>query len=402
MAMLTAEVTPFAEDFTVVVEALRDFTQATGRVPVLLGGWEVEDAAIAPPPSLARKLAAVPHQPIHYTYCRDFHAAREQAAALFSRSMRVAGEAITPAQLAIVPNSSQGLLLALTALRETGITRAVIASPTYYGAVAVCRHLGLTCTFIPTLDFLTGALDVPRIAAAMRDPAAVLLLTNPAYSLGVEYTPAQLQTLFAALPAPSHILLDETRLGLHWQSDLPWYAMDFPVNTIILRSPSKIFLLNGAKTSILIALPALVRQMERLSEALLGSVAGNAQAVTLAYLDAWERWWAELDAQRVGPMRRWKRGVVAAFQQNLTQIRAMLMPYGCALSPVDSGPYALVGLAQRQSPALHSYRIAREQGVLLMTSDYFYHYHPAWQGFRMNLSCCPIQAREGIARVFGG
>ena len=402
MVSATTEMAPFAEDFTVVVEALRDFTQATGRVPVLLGGWEVEDAAIAPPPSLARKLATVPHQPIHYTYSRDFHAAREQAAALFSRTMRVDGEAITPAQLAIVPNSSQGLLLALTALREAGMTRAVIASPTYYGAVAVCRHLGLTCTFIPTLDYLTGALDVSRIAVAMRDPAAVLLLTNPAYSLGVEYTPEQLQTLFAALPANASVLLDETRLGLHWQSDQPWYPMDFPANTIILRSPSKIFLLNGAKTSILIAPPHLVRQMERLSEALLGSVAGNAQAVTVAYLEAWERWWGELDGHRVGPMRRWKRGVVTAFQQNLTQIRAMLAPYDCAISPVDSGPYALVGLTNRLQPRLHSYRIAHEQGVLLMTSDYFYHHHPAWQGFRMNLSCCPIQARKGITRVFGG
>lgn len=400
MATAPMLASPPTDDFSPVVAALREFSATTGRLPALLGGWEVADGAITPPPALARHLRAVPSQPFAYTYSRDFRVAREEAAALFSRNTRIVGEMLTPDQVAILPNSSQGLFLALTALRETGIRRVVIAAPTYYGAVAACRHLGLATIFVPTADYLTGALNVPAIAAALRQPDAALLLTNPAYSLGVEYTPDELRALFAALPSHAPILLDETRLGIAWKSDQPWYGLDFPSQVMILRSPSKIFFLNGAKMSVLIAPPHLVRLIERISEALLGSVAGNAEAVALAYLAAWSRWWAELDADRLGPMRRWKRGVVRAFRQHLAEMQSSLAPYGGACSPVDSGPYALVGFPTRQHPPLDSERIAREQGVLLMTSNYFYHEYPDWQGFRINLAGCAIQAREGVTRVF--
>ncbi len=391
---------PHEEDFTRVVDALHAFAERTGRLPVLLGGWEVEDAAITPPIALTRRLAAIAPQSRRYSYSREFQIARQQAADLFGQRIRLGTASITPEQIAILPNSSQGLFLALTALREKGIRRAVVANPMYFGAIACCRHLGMDLTFIPSADYLTGALDIPAIAAAARAKDTVVLLTNPAYSLGVEYRPAQLQELFAALPTTVPILLDETRLGLPWQSDLPWNAQNYPTGAIVIRSPSKIFFLNGVKTSFVLAAAPIIRTMEQLGEALLGSVAGNAQEVALAYLDAWKRWWAELDAGRVGPMRHWKRGVITALQSNYHQMSELLAPYGGILSPSDSGPYALAGFPTLRHLSLHSERAARDQGVLLMTSNFFYHRHPSWQGFRLNLCACSTQVREGIARVF--
>jgi histidinol-phosphate/aromatic aminotransferase/cobyric acid decarboxylase-like protein len=392
----------FVDDLSAVTEALRAYSRATGLHPLMLGGWEVEDEAISPPALLLERLAAIEARPRNYTYGKDFYRAKEAAASLFREAVRLggAGAALDAENVAVLQNSSQGLLLALTALRERGVRRVVVAAPVYFAAVHICRHLGLEVALVPAADFFTGALDVSRLIHALRGEASALLLTNPAYSLGTEYGEHQLRRLFAALPEETWLLLDETRLGLPWRHDLPWYWADFPARTLILRSPSKIFLLNGMKTSFLFGPAPLLREIERLSEALVGSGAGNAEAVALAYLDAWRAWMQEQQAERIGPLRAWKRALVRRLRAHYAAAEALLSPAGFRLSPVDSGPYALAATERQRWPTLDSVALAREQGVLLMTSEYFYHHSPRWFGFRLHL--CGDQARmeEAILRVF--
>src|SRR5690348_4427081 len=299
-----------ADDLSVVTDALRAHSQATGQDPLMLGGWEVEDEAISPPAFLLERLNAIKARPRNYTYGKDFYRAKEEAASVFREAVRLGGVPLSAGNVAVLQNSSQGLLLALTALRERGVRRVVVAAPVYFAAIHICRHLGLEVALVPAADFFTGALDVTRLIHALRGKSSALLLTNPAYSLGTEYDQCQLQRLFAALPKETWVLLDETRLGLPWRHDLPWYWADFPAHTLILRSPSKIFLLNGLKTSFLFGPAPLLREIERLSEALVGSGAGNAEAVALAYLEAWRAWMQEVRAEHVGPMRAWKRALV--------------------------------------------------------------------------------------------
>jgi hypothetical protein len=42
---------------------------------------------------------------------------------------------------------------------------------------------------------------------------------------------------------------------------------------------------------------------------------------------------------------------------------------------------------------------AREQGVMLMDSRYFFHEHPDWLGFRINLGGDPQQLSKALARL---
>jgi len=276
----------------------------------------------------------------------------------------------------------------------------VVAAPVYFAAVHICRHLRLEVELVPAADFLTGTLDVPRLARALRGEPAALLLTNPAYSLGTEYSARQLQDLFAALPEATWVLLDETRLGLPWQHDLPWYRGAFPARALVLRSPSKIFLLNGLKTSFLFGPAPVLREMERVSEALVGSSAGNAEAVALAYLDAWAAWMQECQVGHIGPMRAWKRALVDRLRAHYAAAEARLVAAGFRLSPVASGPYALASIERARWPGLDSVALAREQGVLLMTSEYFYHYSPRWLGFRLHLCGDQAQMGKALDRVF--
>ncbi len=388
-----------AADLGCVTEALHAYAEATGRAPLMLGGWEVEDTEIGPPAALLEQALAIQPKPGRYAYGKDFCRAKERAAEVFADGVRFEGVSLRPEQVTVLQNSSQGLLLALTALREQGARRVVVAAPVYFAAVQVCRHLGLEVEVVPAADFFTGGLDIDRLVGALGREPSVLIVTNPAYSLGVEYSASQLRRLFDALPKRAWVLLDETRLGLPWGHDLPWYRGDFPARTLALRSPSKIFLLNGLKTSFLFGPATLLREVERLSEALVGSGAGNAEALALAYLDAWHGWMRECEAGQVGPMRAWKRALVARLHAHYLAVKPLLAEYGFRLSPVDSGPYALAGIERERLPELDSVAIARRRGVLLMTSEYFYHQSEGWQGFRLHLCGNAGSGREAIRRV---
>lgn len=390
---------PARRDFSEVLAALEDYTRASGRQAMNISGWDVEDASIGPPATLATRLASISPRLGGYTYARDLHTVKRHAATLFAGDTSLGGEPPTAAHVAVVQNSTQALLLALAALKGRGIEHAVVASPAYFAAVEACAHLGLPITFISTADFFTGALDVERIASTAAGRRSIVLLTNPAYSLGIEYTAADLNELFAAMPAGCWVLLDETRLGLSWRYDAPWYPVAFPDHVVLLRSPSKVFFVNGLKTSVILAPPSLVREVDRLGEALLGSLPGHAGEVAVSYLDAWSRWRDEALAGSPGPMLRWKRHIVARLRANLQTVVAPLRAAGYTLSPVDSGPYVLAGASLVGRSALDSLALASRSGVLLMDSAYFYHESDDWTAFRINLCANPDLLRAALAHV---
>src|SRR5438552_3243929 len=80
------------------------------------------------------------------------------------------GVSLTAHHVAILPNSTQALLLTFAALRDHGVEHIVVAAPVYFSAVEVCRRLGLAVSVIPAADFVTGALDLDALARAMTRP----------------------------------------------------------------------------------------------------------------------------------------------------------------------------------------------------------------------------------------
>jgi histidinol-phosphate/aromatic aminotransferase/cobyric acid decarboxylase-like protein len=345
----------------------------------------VEDEAIRPPEELVAALKGIPTRLYGYTYLRDLREPKERTATLFHTGVRLDGESLTAQHVAILPNSTQALLLTLAALRDSGVEQIVVAAPVYFSAVEVCRRLGLVVSVVPAADFVTGALDLDALAQAVERPRSALLLTNPAYSIGVEYEWSTLRTLFAALPSDRPVILDETRMGLSWRREAPWYDAVFPPQAIVIRSPSKVFFVSGSKTSLLFATPAFVRRVETASESLLGSVPGALEETALAYLRCWRRWRNEARRGQTGPLLRWQRDVIARLQVNLELARPALQRHGFVVSPVNSGPYALAARRAYGQSDLDCVRLAGERGVLAMSAPYFNHERVGWQGLRLNL-----------------
>ena len=387
-------------DFTRIMTALDDYRRDTGRPTLALGGWESEDPDIVPPPSLVEALLQISARLHTYTYIRELHRAKSAAAQVLSYGVRIDGKLPEAMNVAIVPNSTQALLLTLAALKSRGVAHVVIAAPGYFAAAEACRYLGIASTIIPAADFVTGAFDTGALLAAMRSPGAALLLTNPAYSIGVEYSWENLHSLMSALPEEAFVILDETRLGLNWNDEAPWYSADYPDRIAVIRSPSKIFFINGQKTSIIFGSSPLIQSIEQISEALLGSVAGVSEQVAEAYLQCWEQWVNELRAGEVGPLRQWRRQIIATLARNQRMVARRLQPSGFVLSPVNSGPYLLAGIRLTRGHSLDSYAAAREEGVLLMDSSYFLHQHSHWYGFRVNLSGEERHLAMAISRIF--
>src|SRR5215831_7853659 len=310
---LTTESTDPAS-FTTILSALDEYTGTTGKAPLALGGWEAEDPGILPPRSLVESLSQIPTRLSGYTYMRELANAKQYAAELFASGIRMDGQLPTLKHIAILPNSTQALLLTLAVLKDRGVKQVVVAAPGYFAAVEASRHLGLYLTIVPSADFVTGAFDVAAIAAAMRREKSVLIITNPTYSIGVEYDWSELSSLVSALPQGSLVVLDETRLVLNWNNEAPWYDANYPDRVVVIRSPSKIFFINGQKTSVILAAPGIVRSIEHTSEGLLGSVSGVAEPVALAFLACWRQWMDELEGREVGPLRSWRREVIAQFR----------------------------------------------------------------------------------------
>lgn len=390
-----------SSSFEEVIEALERYTTETGEPPLMLSGWEAEHPALTPPAALLRHLAKRPLQLRRYTYAHDLCHPREVAAELLSDGLRFAGSPLSARHVSIQQNSTQALLLTLAALKERGVRRVIVAAPAYYAIETICRSLSLEVVIVPAADFLTGALDTGRLQGAARLPNSMVLVTNPAYALGVEYTPATIHQLASALSSDTWLLLDETRLGLSWRYDepWPWYPTDLSPRTVVVRSPSKVFFIHGRKTSLLFGDPTLLREAERLGEALVGSVAGDAEAVALAYLESWRTWRDETQLGISGPMSHWHRRVIACLERNRRAAQAVLSPEGFTFSPIDSGPYILAATLSERLPSLMDLAGAREQGVMLMDSRYFFHEHPDWLGFRINLGADPQQLSRAFVRL---
>jgi histidinol-phosphate/aromatic aminotransferase/cobyric acid decarboxylase-like protein len=387
-------------DFNAVVGALEEHASSTGRRSLSLGGWEADNPAILPPGGLVESLSKIPARLYGYTHMRELYAAKHRAAEVFAFGIRMEGLLLTPDHAAVLPNSTQAMLLILAVLKDQGIEHVVVAAPGYFAILEACRHLGLPLTVVPAADFLTGALDGQAILDAVRGRRSALILTNPAYCVGVEYSWTCLSSVFAALPEESLVVLDETRLGLNWHDEAPWYRADYPANVLVVRSPSKIFFIDGQKTSIVLAAPRLIHQIERVSEGLLGSLPGISEPVALAYLNCWQNWVDELCAAEPGPLLRWRDTVIACFKRNRRTAAVQLRRRGFTLSPVNSGPFLLAGVQHGEDIRLDSCHIARTVGVLTMDSSYFLHQHRGWAGFRVNLSGPQKDMTEAIARVF--
>jgi hypothetical protein len=251
---------------------------------------------------------------------------------------------------------------------------------------------------IPANTFYTADISFDQLKLRVQGTRQAVLLTNPAYGVGVERSVNDYERLFSAVPDGNMVLCDETSLGLSWDNLRPWSPIDLPNHVCLLRSPSKLFLLNGRKSSFLVASSSLVQYIESIAEYLVGSIDGNTQEEAITYFQAISEWQAEVDSGSDGPWKAWKYGIIQRLRSNLLMVGNVLRDSGFQLSPINSGYYVLAGQAEERFKCANSLDILQSFGVVYTWSDGFGHVDPSTKAFRVNLANDPRLVVDALNR----
>jgi aspartate/methionine/tyrosine aminotransferase len=273
-----------------------------------------------------------------------------------------------------------------------------VVAPGYFAFTSIAEHLKIESSIIPSDDFFKASIPFEQLKTEANQSKQGIVLTNPAYGVGIERHNKEYQTLFQLLSSQTPILLDETSLGLSWDNRGPWDMIDIPENVVILRSPSKLFLMHGRKFSFIVASPSIVRYIESIAEYLIGSVSGNIQEDAMTYMTAITEWQNEIDSLKDGMWMRWKQTIVNRIQYNLSTVRDILEVAGFQLSLINSAYYVLVGKPKDQFKEVDSIDILKLCGVVYTWSDGFCHISPSLRAFRTNLAGNPLHVSYALKK----
>ena len=385
------------DPFELLLDNIREYQNKYKVDPIWISGWNVEDEKIDPPSLLKKRFKDVSPKLEKYAYINEAYKAKEYIAHSLKRFLTIQGNPLQDSNIAIIPSGTQGLLLILTAFRDLfGMERLIVVAPGYFAFTSIGEHLGIESTVIPSNDFFNASIPFERLKTEANQGRQGIVLTNPAYGLGIERQKNEYDTLFQIISSNTQILLDETSLGLSWDNRGPWDQIDVPKNVTILRSPSKLFLMHGCKSSFIVGSPTIIRYIENIAEFLVGSVSGNIQDDAVTYMEAILEWQGEIDSLKEGIWKKWKQTIVKRLQDNLFTIKNILEDAGFQLSPINSSYYVLAGQSRDHFKELSSIEILMACGVVYTWSDGFCHVSPSLKAFRANLAGNPLQVVSAL------
>lgn len=160
------------------------------------------------------------------------------------------------ADFTLLPSTTTGIAILLAYLKEEGVERVIVETPTYFAVVDAANRIGITCNFIPLLEQNNKkfATDINRLMDFLDSPRTCLWLHQPRYALGNNLCRVDLCSLADKINDGSYIVLDEANddsvpaicAGLHNRK-----------NIFRLRNLTKALGLNGVRSSFLFHSPAV-------------------------------------------------------------------------------------------------------------------------------------------------
>ncbi len=122
----------------------------------------------------------------------------------------IEGRAVRPEEFTLCASTTQANLIALLALRESGVSRIIIDCPAYYGTIEQALTLGFEVVLAPqtiggALRGELAILDLPRATFQ----GAALWITQPHFAIGVNWDPTVLDKLLQRSAGVAAIVIDE-------------------------------------------------------------------------------------------------------------------------------------------------------------------------------------------------
>jgi histidinol-phosphate/aromatic aminotransferase/cobyric acid decarboxylase-like protein len=286
------------------LELLADqFTEHAGYAPELISHWN-------PKPSFAsqietgldstRRLAA---SLVDYVYSADI--------TLDDRVRVLLRESVDRSSL-LTPSGTTSVVNVCAYLKNIGIERLIVLTPTFFAVEAVAQTFGISVTYI-AVRRVENSYRLPVQITDVNPKITATWLTVPVYCTSVYFTSADIGSFIDALPPEMIAVVDESLA----YTDRP-SLRDTKSSYRVLRicTPHKALCINGEKVSFVTFPTHLLENMDAWSDCFAGGI-GAAGVRALGFLadDAYDRAVAkcrELSACSLSRLRR-----VLSLKQNI-------------------------------------------------------------------------------------
>lgn len=291
-----------------------------------------------------------------YTEYRGRASIREEVA---ERLAAFTGAPVDPnRELILTPGSQGALFLAMAACVSSGDEVAIV-EPDYFANRKLVHFLGGTPR-PATLHYSRSGpaeFDLDALAAAFRDGARTLVLSNPNNPTGVVYTAAQIASIAElANRFDATVIVDQLYSRLQYPGTEYTHLRAAGIaadNVVTLTGPSKTESLSGYRLGIAVGAPEVITRMEQLQAIVSLRAPGYGQAVLRSWFDEPQGWLQE----RIDAHQRIRDELVAL-------LRAA---DGFAVRVPEAGSYVFPRLPELAVPVLDLVRLLRVQAQVTVT-----------------------------------
>ncbi len=291
-----------------------------------------------PPPIVDAAIKSLQQGDTHYVESAGLSGLREQIAASHSQRLN---QPISADQVVILSGAQCALFVAAQCLFEEG-DEIIIPEPMYVTYSAAIEVTGARIIGVPLLPEHGFHLDIPAIAAAITPRTRAIMLNTPHNPTGVVLTREELRQIsLLCIEHDLWLLSDEVYANLVYEGEhiSPAAFPNMAERSIVISSLSKSHAMTGWRLGWLIAPPALIEHVIRLTLCLLYSIPAFVQQAGIA---AFTHALPELEMMANTYRRR--RDIFCAELQHIPQI-TVHPPEGGMFLMVDIRATGLSGYA---------------------------------------------------------
>lgn len=365
-----------------IISAKQDYVQRHGQEPLFLSDWDAAFEMVHMPNfdytvSLADKQK--------YYYWTDEGGFRNSFCEFYQHSFK---QEICTNSFVICSNGTSSIMLSAMALRELGVSKIMVCTPSYFSTLNILEKLDYSISEYP-LDFKTEfQIDTQDLEKQIiLNQVQALFLTSPIFGSGVEIPPETLSEISRICNQHGiWLIFDYVYGGMIW-SDMrdEDYIFNHKVYTaiastekhIFIESISKRIFLNGVKIALTFSSPEIIRRILRLSIYTVGSMC-------YAQLDAFRKLYS-IDntiyiAQNI-------RETIKTAKQHFARISPMLLDKDVLISPCNSCYFALLSIPKplRSDDLDYSIYLLDQSGVLTVPHSRYRLMSEDRYCFRVNL-----------------
>jgi len=318
-----------------------------------------------------------------YNYSYEQFAIKEQIIGYANKRYSLP---ILQTELSITPSSTISIFLILSGLKELGIKRILVITPTYFSVHDSLKKNNLNLFYFHLRDNKISFTELERVIKEQF--IECIILTDPLYSSGIEFSTEDYLALTKICQQNDiYFIVDYSLGGLYWDSDKDLIFNSSKIAILktnkkyaYIDSLPKRLLLNGIKFSLVIGDENIIDQIDLLAEYVYGGLS-SAQCYLIKELYTFDN---ELLISRMC------QDNLKNIKENFNLVQSALLGTDFIISQTNSGFFSMINHKYLKLSEINTRNFAismlQDKNILCLTKDRFSYYGSSNFGFRINLS----------------